>query len=62
MSEYKYLGQPTSFKNNRGEGIINTRVPNFRKAFWAHKSILKSKMKSRTRIKILDSCVIPVLT
>ena len=61
VSEYRYLGQIISF-NNKMEKEIKIRRANAWKAFWALKFILKSKMKLKTKIRILESAVTPVLT
>ncbi len=61
VEKYKYLGQLTKFNSNM-ETVITKRISNAWKTFWAHKTILKSKMKLGLKIKILESCVIPVLT
>lgn len=61
VQEYKYLGQTTKFDNNM-EGIIRERIANAWKAFWAHKFIFKNKIKLSLKMKVLESCVVPVLT
>lgn len=61
VEDYKYWGQTSKFNLNM-EGIINKRITNAWKAFWINRTILKSKMKNKLKIKISDSYVIPVLT
>lgn len=61
VEEYSYLGQTIS-TNNKFNAEINKRIKNGWKSFWALKYVFKSKMKLPTKIKILDSCVIPSLT
>ncbi len=45
VEEYKYLSQLTKFNNNMEIVTTTTRISNARETFWAHKRILKSKMK-----------------
>ncbi len=54
-SEYRYLRQTSKFNNNM-EGVIAKRISNAWKSFWKNKIFLKIKMK--TKIKILKSCVL----
>ena len=61
VHEYKYLGQTLSFENKL-EKELEVRRANAWKAFWSLKSIFKSKMKLSSKIRILESAVIPVLT
>ena len=61
VSEYRYLGQILSFSDKTGKEL-KIRHANSWKAFWALKYILKSKIKLKTKIRIiLESTVIPVL-
>ena len=47
---------------NKTNTEIGKRIANGWKAFWAQKHIFKSKMRKSRKIKIFQSCVIPVLT
>ena len=60
VQEYKYLGQLISF-DNKTEKELKVRRGNAWKAFWAQKHLLKSNMKLKTKIRIFESTVIPVL-
>ncbi len=44
------------------DGVIGERISNAWKTFWKNKIFLKNKMKTKLKIKILESCVISVLT
>ncbi len=61
VPEYKYLGQTMSLIN-RTKNELKVRKAKAWKAFWAQKTILKGKMALKTKIKILESTVYPVLT
>ncbi len=61
VSEYRYLGQTSKFNNNMDE-VIEERILNARKFFWKNKIFLNSKMKTNLKIKILESCMLSVLT
>ncbi len=61
VGEYRYLGQISKFHDNMG-GTIRERILNTWKAFWINKIFMRSKMKTKVKIKILDSCVKLVLT
>ena len=61
VPEYRYLGQIISF-SNKMEKEIKIRRANAWKAFWALKFILKINVKLKTKIRILESAVTPVLT
>ena len=60
VQEYRYLGQIISF-DNKIEKELKVRRNNAWKAFWAQKHILKSNLKLKTKIRIFESTVIPVL-
>ncbi len=61
VDEYKYLGQIISTRN-KTEKELKVREANAWKAFWAQRKIFKSKMKLKTKIRIWESTVFPVLT
>ena len=60
VTEYRYLGQVISFENKM-EKEIKVRRANAWKAFWAQKYLLKSKLGLKTKIRIFQSTVLPVL-
>ncbi len=59
--EYAYLGQILSC-NNKTDKEIAKRIANGWKVYWAHRQIFKSKMSISTKIRVFQSCIIPVLT
>ncbi len=61
VSEYRYLVQTSKFNNNM-DGVIGERISNAWKSFWKNKIFLKSKMKTKLKLKILESCVLSVPT
>ncbi len=61
VEETQYLGQTVAL-NNRLDKEISKRIEKAWKNFWGLKSIYKSKMGLKSKIKILDSCTIPVIT
>ena len=61
MKEYKYLGQILSFADKTSKEL-KVRRANGWKAFWAKKSIWRSKLKLSSKIRIFESLIIPVLT
>ena len=61
VPEYKYLGQTLAFVN-KSEKELKIRRANAWKAFWALRSVFKSNMKLKSKIRILNSAVTPVLT
>jgi len=61
VEDNKYLEQTLSFEN-KTEKEIKIRRANGWKFFWAQKTILKSKLKLKSKIKIFESTIIPVLT
>lgn len=61
VQDYKYLGQTVSF-TNRTNYEIKTRISNAWKRFWSLKILLKGKMGLRSKMKIFNSSVVPVLT
>ncbi len=61
VSKYRYLEQTSKFNNNM-DRVVRERISNAWKSFWKNKIFLKSKIKTKLTIKILDSCVMSVLT
>ncbi len=61
VHEYRYLGQIMSFEKKM-EKELKVRKANAWKAFWAQKTILKGKMNLRSKIRILERTVYPVIT
>lgn len=41
--------------------LISTRISNFWRAFWAQEFILKSNMKLKIKLKVLEMCIMSVL-
>ena len=60
VQEYRYLGQIISFKN-KTEKELKVRRGNAWKVFWAQKHLLKSNLKLKTKMRIFESTVIPIL-
>ena len=61
VEEYTYLGLTLSF-DDKTEKELKIRRANGWKSFWAQKVILKSKLKLKSKIRIFESTIIPVLT
>ena len=57
VTEYKYVGQIVSFEDKMGSELKSRTT----KA-WAHRDIFDSKINTEGKIKILESCIYPVLT
>ena len=61
VSEYKYLGQIVSM--NDGQAKENhARISASWRSFWALKHLFKSEMSNYHKRKLMDWCVLPVLT
>lgn len=61
VNEYTYLGQILSFEDRTNKEIA-TRKRKAWAGFWALKQIFKSEMSTTSKIKILESNIIPILT
>jgi len=61
VEDYTYLGQIISFKNKTNKEI-SKRVSQAWKSFWAQKWIFKGKLKIASKVKMLEACIIPILT
>lgn len=60
VDDYVYLGQLVSFEE-RVEKELRIRKQKAWGKFWAMKGIFKGDMSTRAKIKLLESCVMPVL-
>ena len=60
VSEYRYLGQLVSFVN-KTEKELKIRRANAWRAFWAQKHLFKSSLKMKSKIRVWESTVLPVL-
>jgi len=58
---YKYLGQTLSFTDKTGKEL-KIRRQNAWKAFWVKKQFWKSRMSIKSKIRVLESTIIPILT
>ncbi|KAJ8715585.1 hypothetical protein PYW07_010067 [Mythimna separata] len=61
VDEYTYLGQIVSFKN-RQDREIKRRIQNAWKTFWAFKEHMKGSLPMTLKRKLIDMCILPVLT
>ena len=61
MDEFVYLGQMISKEGGIEKEIRRRRSKAWAK-YWSLRGIFKSKMSVKAKIKILESCVMPVLT
>lgn len=61
VEDYKYLGQRISFQNKM-EAEINMRIANAWRCFWSLKEFFLGCLPIFHKMKLLNSCVIPVLT
>lgn len=61
VEEYTYLGRIVSFNNN-SEKELRVRKAKAWKSYWALRGVFKGKLSVKSKIKILESCVMPVLT
>lgn len=60
VKEYVYLGQIMSFEEKMDKEI-NARKNQAWKAYWSLKRIFKSKMSLKAKMKIMVSCIVPVI-
>ncbi len=58
VKEYSYQRQMLALEN-RGSLQPRSRTAKAWRNFWAHREILKGSLPIRTKIKILDQCVVP---
>ena len=61
VDEYTYLGQIVSF-NNRQDKEVERRIQNAWKTFWSLKEHMKGKLPIALKRKLIDMCILPVLT
>nr|XP_049696607.1 uncharacterized protein LOC126054557 [Helicoverpa armigera] len=61
VDEYIYLGQIVSF-DNRQEKEIDRRIENAWKSYWSMKQHMKGDLPLSLKPKLVDMCILPVLT
>ncbi|XP_047989820.1 uncharacterized protein LOC125229086 [Leguminivora glycinivorella] len=61
VDEYIYLGQIASFEN-RQTLEVNRRIENAWKSFWSMKALLKGDLPLCLKRKLIDMCILPILT
>ncbi|XP_047998342.1 uncharacterized protein LOC125235798 [Leguminivora glycinivorella] len=61
VDEYIYLGQLVSF-SNRQDKEIERRVGNAWKSYWSMKELMKGNLPLSLKRKLVDMCILPVLT
>ncbi|XP_063383590.1 uncharacterized protein LOC134669904 [Cydia fagiglandana] len=61
VDEYIYLGQIASFEN-RQTIEVNRRIDNAWKSFWSMKALLKGDLPLCLKRKLIDMCILPILT
>ncbi|KAJ8714787.1 hypothetical protein PYW08_004768 [Mythimna loreyi] len=61
VQEYIYLGQVVSFQA-RQEKEITRRIENAWKSFWSMKELLKGTLPMSLKRKLMDMCILPILT
>ena len=61
VDEYIYLGQLVSFEN-RQEKEIDRRIDNAWKSYWSMKTLMKKDLPISLKQKLIDMCILPVLT
>jgi hypothetical protein len=61
VSEYNYLGQVTTFKNQE-EKQVDARISSAWKSYWALKKYFKSRLPLFHKKRLFDACVLPVFT
>ncbi|XP_061723667.1 uncharacterized protein LOC133529882 [Cydia pomonella] len=61
VDEYIYLGQLVSF-SNRQDKEIERRVQNAWKSYWSMKELMKGNLPLSLKRKLVDMCILPVLT
>ena len=60
VKEYRYLCQIISF-TNKSEKELKIRRSNAWKAFWAQRHLLKGNLNIKTKMRVLESTIIPIL-
>jgi hypothetical protein len=61
VDEYIYLGQLVSF-SNRQDKEIERRIENAWKSYWSMKELMKGNLPLTLKRKLVDMCILPVLT
>ena len=61
VDKYIYLGQTISDNKDFG-AEINNRLKKAWGKYWSYKSLLKSKMTQKSKLEILNNCIIPSMT
>ncbi|XP_063382894.1 uncharacterized protein LOC134669316 [Cydia fagiglandana] len=61
VDEYIYLGQLVSF-SNRQDKEVERRVQNAWKSYWSMKELMKGDLPMSLKRKLVDICILPVLT
>ncbi|KAJ2937401.1 hypothetical protein O0L34_g19084 [Tuta absoluta] len=61
VDEYTYLGQIASFEN-RQDKEIERRIQNAWKSYWSMKELMKGDLPLSLKRKLVDMCILPVLT
>jgi len=60
VEDHRYLGQTLSFAN-KSEKELKIRMSDAWKAFWAQRHLLEGNLSIKTKIRVLESTIIPVL-
>ncbi|KAL0803449.1 hypothetical protein ABMA28_017178 [Loxostege sticticalis] len=61
VAEYIYLGQLVSLENSQAKEI-DRRIENAWKSYWSMKAYMKGDLPLNLKRKLLDMCILPVLT
>ncbi|PZC78256.1 hypothetical protein B5X24_HaOG202328 [Helicoverpa armigera] len=61
VDEYIYMGQLVSFEN-RKQREIDRRIENAWKSYWSMKHYMKGDLPLSLKRKLVDMCILPVLT
>ncbi|CAG9123810.1 unnamed protein product [Plutella xylostella] len=61
VDEYIYLGQIASFEN-RQDKEVERRINNAWKSFWSMKDLMKGTLPLTLKRRLIDMCILPVLT
>ena len=61
VEEFVYLGQIISFQD-RQDKEISKRIANAWKGYWRLRQLLISKIPIKLKSKLLDMCILPILT
>jgi hypothetical protein len=61
VNEYKYLGSLVSFENHEMKEV-NARIAGAWRSFWALGKYFQSNMPVFYKKRLMDSCILPILT